>query len=164
MRLRAPTWQSPRPTVSLTIHLPGRLRIRLTSITLVPQGVTGAAFSDPKPTQVTSWIWTCVAGTGAICNPGPFTTNADFTDTLTIPSGVKVRYTVVATIDPAATVDMVNTATATVPLTVTDPNLANNSATDTDLHPIADLSAAISDQIDHIHSWRYDQLYDRGHQ
>jgi uncharacterized repeat protein (TIGR01451 family) len=116
-----------------------------------PQGVTNAPFTDVKPAQITSWIWTCVAGTGAICNPGPFDTNLDFSDALTIPAGIKVRYTVVATIDPAATGDLVNTATAkvtsVVPPPITDPNTANDSATDTDLHPIADLSVSISDQI-----------------
>ena len=117
-----------------------------------PQDITTPAnpisFTDPKPAQVTSWIWTCVASSGATCNPGPTTTNVDFADpAVLIPVGGKVRYTVVASIDPAAAGDMINTATAMVPPIMTDPNLANNSATDKDLHPIADLAVAVSDQI-----------------
>jgi len=116
-----------------------------------PQAVTNATFTDVKPLQVASWIWTCVADTGATCMatlptpPAPIATDA--TDTISIPAGAKIRYTVVATIDPAAAGDMVNTATVTNPAGISDPNAANNTATDTDAHPIADLAVAISDQI-----------------
>jgi uncharacterized repeat protein (TIGR01451 family) len=111
-----------------------------------PQAVTGAVFTDALPAQVTGWTWTCTPDAGATCIVGP-SSITPFTDTVSIPVGAKVRYTVAATINPAAAGDLVNTATITNPAGITDPNLANNTATDTDLHPIADLSVSITDMV-----------------
>ncbi len=111
-----------------------------------PQAVTNAVFTDALPANVTGWTWTCTPDAGATCLVGP-SSIAPFTDTISIPSGAKVRYSVAATIAAAAAGDLVNIATVTNPAGITDPNLANNTATDTDLHPIADLAVAISDQV-----------------
>jgi fimbrial isopeptide formation D2 family protein/uncharacterized repeat protein (TIGR01451 family) len=96
-----------------------------------PSDVTGASFSDDIPSQFTEWTWTCAPGTGASCTAGPATSSADFTDTIDLPAGSSVTYTVVATISYSATGDLVNTATVTVPTGVTDPVPGNNSSTDT---------------------------------
>jgi uncharacterized repeat protein (TIGR01451 family) len=112
-----------------------------------PLNVTGAAFLDNKPTQITSWTWTCVAETGAACLAGPVTPAGNFSDTVNIPAGKKVTYHVVATISPAAFGDLVNTATITAPIGTPDPVLTNNTATDTDAGPSADLSVTKTDGV-----------------
>ena len=113
-----------------------------------PQTVTGATFNNAiaTPAQVTSWIWTCTPDAGASCLVG---TSAayPFTDPVTIPAGKKVRYSAVASVAPAAAGDLVDTATIALPAGITDPNPANNTATDTDAHPNADLSVTITDMV-----------------
>ncbi len=47
-------------------------------------------------------------------------------------AGNFLTLTISGIVDPAATGDLVNTATVTAPAGTTDPNLSNNSATDTD--------------------------------
>ncbi len=110
-----------------------------------PLIVSGAAFVDNIPAQITSWTWSCLADTGATCTAGPTTNNINHLDTVTIPAGNKVRYTVVATINPAATGNLVNTASITSIPTIPDLVPGNNSATDTDVPPSADLSVTKSD-------------------
>ncbi len=116
-----------------------------------PQDVVGATFTDVKPAQVLSWTWSCAALSGATvtCDTGPHTTNADFGDLISLPALKTLRYTVVATIDPNASGDMVNTATVSLigAIPPTDPNPGNNSATDTDRHPTADLAVSIVDNV-----------------
>ena len=56
--------------------------------------------------------------------------------------------TLTGTVDPTATGTLTNTATVSPPAGVTDPNLANNSASDTDtLTPQADLAIAKGDGV-----------------
>jgi large repetitive protein len=106
-----------------------------------PSNITGASFEDDIPTQVTSWTWSCVADSGASCTAGPNTSSADYTDTVTIPSGKKVTYTVEATTSASATGDLENTASISPPTGTTDPDTNNNSVKDTDTAgPSADLS------------------------
>jgi len=49
-----------------------------------------------------------------------------------MPSGSKITYKAHGTISGSATGTISDTATVTAPSGVADPNLANNSATDTD--------------------------------
>jgi len=114
-----------------------------------PSAVTGASFQDIKPPQVVEWIWVCTADSGAVCNPGPVTTAGDFADMVDIPSGKKVTYTVVATIASPTSGNLVNTVVITAPAGITDPVVGNNSATDTDAHPSADLSVTNTDMVIH---------------
>jgi hypothetical protein len=51
---------------------------------------------------------------------------------VTLPSGNKITYKAKGRISSTATGTISDTATVTTPGGVTDPNLANNSATDTD--------------------------------
>lgn len=53
-------------------------------------------------------------------------------DTVTMPARSVITYTVTGTISPSATGQFSDTATVTPPSGVSDPNLANNSATGTD--------------------------------
>jgi hypothetical protein len=59
--------------------------------------------------------------------------SGDISDTVNLPVGATVTYTLSGTISAAATGNLSNTATVTAPGGMTDPNPANNSATDTDV-------------------------------
>jgi LPXTG-site transpeptidase (sortase) family protein len=105
--------------------------------------------SDAKPSQITFWAWTCTGATGGAtgCNPygpGPL----DFTNTVNLPAGSSITYTVTAQTDPAATTNLVNTATVTPPAGITDPTPGDNTDTDTDTpNPQADLSVTKDDGV-----------------
>ncbi len=112
-----------------------------------PVPVTGAAVSDPIPGNVTDWIWSCVPDSGASCHSLGDIGIAAFGDTVDIPSGKKVTYTAVASVNIAAAGDMVNTAHVDPPTGIVDPILGNNTAVDTDVHPTADLGVTMSDGV-----------------
>lgn len=96
-----------------------------------PGDVVGAFVSDPIPAQITTWTWTCTSqNNGASGCDGAVNSAADFTDTVNLPSGASLAYTVTASVSTGATGNLVNTATVTEPFGITDPNTANNSATD----------------------------------
>jgi uncharacterized repeat protein (TIGR01451 family) len=107
----------------------GTLAYAITAANAGPDGVTGATVSDPFPADLTC-SWTCAAAGGASCAAGPVA--GDLADSVDLPAGSSVGYTAVCSIDGAASGTLVNTATIAVPAGATDPNLANNSATDTD--------------------------------
>jgi uncharacterized repeat protein (TIGR01451 family) len=113
-----------------------------------PVSVTGATINDVIPGQILSWIWTCVAETGATCASPGTPSVVNFTDTVDIPVGKKITYTVVASVNIAAVGSMTNEVTVTAPVTVPDPILGNNTASDTDAHPSADLAVTITDNVD----------------
>jgi uncharacterized repeat protein (TIGR01451 family) len=112
-----------------------------------PNDVTGASVLVTKPVQITTWTVSCVADAGAVCTAGPITPAGNFTDPVNLPVGKNVTYTIVSTLSGGAVGNMVTTATITNPGPTPDPNLANNSATDTDSPPSADLSISINDGI-----------------
>ncbi len=98
-----------------------------------PSQATGAVVTDNKPTQVTQWTWVCSGATGgATACDGVTNSAANFSDTVTLPAGSTLTYTVTATIGAAPSGNLVNTATVAAPGGTTDPNGGNNSATDTD--------------------------------
>jgi uncharacterized repeat protein (TIGR01451 family) len=110
--------------------------------------ITGAVVSDIKPTQVTTWSWTCTQFNGASgCNGT--SGSANFSDTVNLPSGASITYVVTANIAISATGNLTNTASVAVPVGATDPNTGNNSATDTDtvFIPSADLQITKSDGV-----------------
>src|SRR6185295_15313462 len=108
-----------------------------------PSEVTGATVVDTFPATITGVSYTSVPAGGATGNTtGPGNIN----DTVTMPSGSTITYTVSGTISPSATGSVANTATVTAPGGTTDPNLGNNSATDTDtLSQTADLQITKTD-------------------
>jgi len=109
--------------------------------------VAGAVVTDNKPAQVTSWSWACTSQTGGAtgCNAVAGST-ANFTDTVDLPNGASIVYTVTANISAAATGNLVNTATIASGLT--DPVPGNNTATDTDAPPLtADLGITKTDGV-----------------
>ncbi|HMX27848.1 MAG TPA: DUF11 domain-containing protein, partial [Blastocatellia bacterium] len=139
----------PRADLSVTktdgsaTYVPGRT----TTYTIVvrnngPSNVTGALVTDPKPAQISSWTWTCLSSTGGAggCD-GVTNSSANFSDSVNLPAGATITYSVTANTLPGATGNLVNTVTVDAPAGVTDPNTSNNSATDTDTAaPLADLS------------------------
>ena len=65
---------------------------------------------------------------------------------LSLASGQRVSFTVSGTIDPTATGSLINNVLVLPPSGTSDPNMPNNSASDTDtLTPQADLAVAVSD-------------------
>jgi len=95
-----------------------------------PTAVVGATVSDTVPAALLTPMWTCVGASGGTCTAGPVAGNIN--DAVNLPVGATVTYTLTGTVSPNPS-SLSNTATITPPLTVNDPNLANNSATDTDL-------------------------------
>ena len=74
------------------------------------------------------------AGGGTCAASGSTSIN----DTVNLPVGGSATYTLTGTINPSATGSLSNTTTVTAPGGVTDPNLTDNSATDTDILPGVD--------------------------
>ena len=94
-----------------------------------PDPVVGATVTDTFPAGITSASWTCVAAGGAVC---PASGNGNIAASVDIPVGGTATFTVIANIAANASGTLTNTATVAVPVGVTDPTPANNSATDTD--------------------------------
>jgi uncharacterized repeat protein (TIGR01451 family) len=108
-----------------------------------PDPVVGASVSDTFPASLTC-TWTCVGAGGGTCTAGPVAGN--IADTVNLPVGGSATYTAVCSIAAGATGSLVNTAT--VSSAISDPDPANNSATDTDtLTPQADLAITKTDGL-----------------
>src|SRR5207253_430465 len=73
--------------------------------------------------------------------------SGNINDTVTMPSGSVITYTATGTIDPSApSGTLSDTATVSVPSGVTDPDLTNNSATDSDALVLsANLKVTVTD-------------------
>jgi len=110
-----------------------------------PSAVTGATVSDTFPTALTNVTFTSTATGGATGNTASGSGN--ITNTVNLPVGSQITYTVNGTVSASATGSLVNTATIFAPAGVTDPTSGNNSATDTDtiVPPQPDLAVAKSD-------------------
>lgn len=115
----------------------------ITVINNGPSLATAVALTDAFPAALSGVTFTSLAAGGATGNTAAGTGNLN--DTLTLPPGATVVYTVSGTIDPAATADLVNTATVAVPGGI-DTNPANDSATDTNtLTPLVDVGVTKTD-------------------
>ncbi|HAF24067.1 MAG TPA: hypothetical protein DCK93_14370 [Blastocatellia bacterium] len=95
-----------------------------------PSNVTGAAVSDSFPDTFTGVTFTATSSTGA--SGFTATGTGNISDTVALPASSHITYKAKGTISSSATGTLSETATVTAPSGVTDPNLANNSATDTD--------------------------------
>ncbi len=100
-----------------------------------PNAATGATVVDAVPAEITGATWTCVGAGGGACTAAG---NGSINDTVNLPAGGTVTYTLTGTISASAREGLGNTATVSTPGGTTDPNLANNSATDTDILPGVD--------------------------
>jgi hypothetical protein len=95
-----------------------------------PSDVTGALVSDTFPTSITGVTYTATQTGGA--SGFSASGSGNLNDTVVVPSGSVITYKATGTISASATGTLSNTATVTAPNGSTDPNLANNSATDSD--------------------------------
>jgi uncharacterized repeat protein (TIGR01451 family) len=113
-------------------YTPGELLTYAIAVTSGgPHPVTGANVEDAFPAALTGATWTCTASGGSACANASGSGSIDELVDL-LPSGT-ATFVVSATVAGGATGDLVNTATVTVPVGWSDPDTANNTATDTDL-------------------------------
>jgi uncharacterized repeat protein (TIGR01451 family) len=96
-----------------------------------PSAVTGAAVTDTFPAVLAVTSWTCTATAGSSCTATGAGNNR--TGTVSLTNGGSATYTANATVSASAAASIVNTATVAAPAGTSDPNPADNSATDTDL-------------------------------
>ncbi len=102
-----------------------------------PADAEDVVVSDSFPADLTGVTWTCVATGGASCtgtSPGDGESGSgDLMETVDVPVGGTLTYTVQTTVDAGATGSLVNTATVDlVDDCLVDPDPGNNSATDID--------------------------------
>jgi len=98
-----------------------------------PSDVSGAMIQDTFPTSFTGVTFTATQNGGAI----GFTASGsgNINDTVNMPAAAKIVYKATGTIGTSASGSIADTATVTPSGNVTDPNTANNSASDTDTLP-----------------------------
>ncbi|HLX23944.1 MAG TPA: DUF11 domain-containing protein [Usitatibacter sp.] len=126
----------------------GSVTYTITASNAGPSNATGATVADTFPASLTV-TWTCVGAGGGTCTASGA---GNINSTVNLPAGGSVTYTASATISAAATGTLSNTATIAVPGGVTDPNLGNNSATDSDtLGASADLAITVTDGVTTAH-------------
>jgi|GEM_PF-1272457 len=106
----------------------GSLTYTITASNAGPDNASGATVADTMPASLTG-TWTCIGAGGGTCTAAG---SGNINDTVNLPAGGSVTYVVTATLSPLATGTLSNTATVAAPAGTTDPNPANNSATDTD--------------------------------
>ncbi|KFE60795.1 OmpA family protein [Hyalangium minutum] len=112
-----------------------------------PSNATNAPVSVPLPTQASGGSWTCAGAGGATCQAASGT--GGISTNVSVPVGGTVTFTFTVNVSLSATGTLVATATVSEPATLTDANLANNTATDTDtILPVADLSVTLTDSAD----------------
>ncbi|MEO8380533.1 MAG: SBBP repeat-containing protein [Acidobacteriota bacterium] len=117
-------------TDGVTTAVPGgSVTYTITASNAGPSGVTGATVTDPFPAGMTC-NWTCGGAGGGTCAPAGA---GNISDTVDLPNGGSVTYAAVCSVSALAAGTLANTATMTAPIGVSDPNLANNSATDSDV-------------------------------
>jgi len=98
-----------------------------------PSGVTGAVIADNIPFQIANWSWGCASQNGGATGCDPTSNTAtNFNDTINLPNGASIVYTVRANISSSASGDLMNSASITTPVGMTDLITGNNSASDTD--------------------------------
>jgi uncharacterized repeat protein (TIGR01451 family) len=95
-----------------------------------PSNVSSAVIKDGFPSTFAGVTYTATQTGGA--SGFSASGSGDIHDTVAMPAGSKITYKATGTISASATGSIANTATVSVPSGVTDRNLANNSATDTD--------------------------------
>ncbi|MDG4550539.1 MAG: DUF11 domain-containing protein, partial [Candidatus Contendobacter sp.] len=109
-----------------------------------PQGDPSVSVSDNLPTGLNCASWSSAAAGGATGNT--VAGSGNIADTLNMPIGSSVTYTMNCTVASDAVGSLSNTVSATASVTDTSPS--NNSATDTDtLTPQADLAITKTDGV-----------------
>lgn len=121
-------------TDASTIYAPGtKVVYTIVAKNNGPYGVANATVTDNVPTGIptANVTYTAVASSGS--NTSVIgTQSGNISDAVSLPVGGTVTYTVNVQVPTTFTGNLVNTATITSPVNSSDPNLANNTATDTD--------------------------------
>ena len=116
-------------TDGVTTATPGQsLTYTIVASNAGPSDDPSVALTDTFPSPPLTCTFTSVAAGGATGNTAAG--SGDLAETLSMPAGSSVTYTVTCTLDAAATGTLSNTATVTS--SVIDPTPGNNSATDND--------------------------------
>ncbi len=105
----------------------GNTTYTITTSNAGPSNAPGATVSDTFPAVLTC-TWTCVGAGGGTCTAAGA---GNINDTVNLPAGGSVTHTASCSISGAASGSLINTATVTAPGGVTDGDVGNNSATDT---------------------------------
>jgi uncharacterized repeat protein (TIGR01451 family) len=106
---------------------------------------TGARVTDGFPISLTGTSWTCSATDGSSCAASG---SGSIDEEVILLAGGVATFVATAILDPAAAGSLVNTAAVTPPGDLVDPDLTNNSATDTDTILIpADVSVTKTDGL-----------------
>ena len=109
-----------------------------------PLDVAGASVTDAFPSSFTGVTFTATQTGGAT----GFTATGigNINDTVNMPAGSKITYKAKGKVSLNAAGTLTNTAAVTLPAGISDPNTANNSATDSDAITFkADLKITITD-------------------
>jgi len=94
-----------------------------------PSAVVGATVLDTVPADLGGASWTCTGSGGGTCPPSG---SGDIAATVDLPVGASATFTLTGTVAAGASGSLSNTATIAPPAGTTDPDLGDNSATDTD--------------------------------
>jgi large repetitive protein len=127
----------PRADLSITktdgvasVNRGAAVRYTITVANAGPNPASGAGVADTMPAALTGVTWSCAASAGSSCASA--SGSGSIATTVSLATGGTATFTVDATVSNTATGNLVNSATVTAPATVSDPNPANNTATDTD--------------------------------
>jgi large repetitive protein len=94
-----------------------------------PDTATGAGVSDIMPANLSGVSWTCTSSAGSSC---PANGIGNIATTVDLLSGGNATFTVTGTLSATATGGLTNTATVTPTAGTNDPEIGNNTSTDTD--------------------------------
>jgi uncharacterized repeat protein (TIGR01451 family)/fimbrial isopeptide formation D2 family protein len=104
-----------------------------------PSDATGVGVLDALPSTLSNATWKCTTAANSSCGTG----TGNINQSLNLAANSSVVFTLTANLSSTANSNLVNIASLVVPIDVTDPDLSNNTATDTDaLTPNADLTIA----------------------
>ena len=111
-----------------------------------PNTATLASVVDTFPSALLTVTWTCTGTVNAVC--GAASGSGNINTTVNVPAAGAVTFVATATVAINAVGNVANTATVSPAAGAVDPNLANNSATDTDtVVPAADVSITKTDGL-----------------
>src|SRR5438876_743334 len=134
-----------------TSVVPGPGETELYTVVVTNNGVdpvTGASISVPLPAGVAPALWDFVGGSGSVSVGAPTSGTDALATTVDLANGENVIFFFQVDVDPSATGALVTTATVTAPIGTDDPDLNNDTATDTDaLTPEADLAITKTDGV-----------------